>query len=70
MINKLKGYRTMAGYTQEEISKHLGISKSLYVYCENGIRTFTQERKNIVYQLLKKKIPDLKIEDVFPMFEE
>ncbi len=64
---KLKGYRVMAGYTQEDIASALGISRSFYVLKENGGRKFSDIEETIVLRKLKEKIPELNKEDVFPL---
>jgi len=68
--NRLKGYRVMAGYTQEDFAKILGIDRTAYVYKENGSRKFTDDEKQLIYKELKKKLPNLKIEEVFPVLED
>lgn len=63
---QLKGYRVMCGYAQEDIAKHLGCSRALYSYKENEVRSFTDKEKEKIYKLLRKKIPDLTMEKLFP----
>ena len=41
-INKVKGYRVMAGITQEEMAKELNISIVSYRLKESGEREFTR----------------------------
>lgn len=70
MRNKLKGYRVMAGYTQEDVAKMLGVSRVMYMYIENGTRTLTNDYELKVFKMLKAKIPNLKREDVFPVLDD
>lgn len=60
----------MAGFTQEDIAKQLNMSVAMFNYCENGKRHFTSEREKLIMKILNKKLPDLKIEDVFPVNDE
>lgn len=64
---RLKGYRTMAGYTQEELADLLGMSRVMYCYCENGQRRFGSQQKEAIFNFLKEKLPDLTMEEVFPV---
>ena len=41
MVNKIKGFRNMAGLTQEEMSKALEISSRAYQNKEKGNSNFT-----------------------------
>lgn len=66
----LKGYRIMAGFIQEDLASLLKISRPAFNMKENGINKFTPEEKEIIFTTLKEKIPNLKIEDVFPLLEE
>lgn len=59
----------MAGYTQEDIAKLLGISAAMYNYCENGKRIFAAESEEKIFNTLKKKIPSLTMEELFPIDE-
>lgn len=67
MNTKLKGYRTMAGFTQEELAKLLGISRLSFILKENGERRFTGSQEETIFALLKEKLPDLTMEEVFPV---
>ena len=67
MNAKLKGYRVMAGYTQEEIANLINISTAMYNYCENGKRSFTNEKEALIFDALKQKIPTLTLEELFPI---
>lgn len=53
-INKVKGYRQMLGYTQDEMAEVLNISKSSYFLKESGEREFTlSEAKAFVAEVQK-----------------
>lgn len=67
MVNKVKGYRVMAGYTQEDIAEKLGISRLSVIRKETGIGNYNEEEQKQLLKLLKEKIPDLNREDVFPI---
>ena len=69
MNTKLKGYRVMAGYTQEDIAIELKVSRQSYNMKENGVNTFTQKERNLVFEILMKKIPSLTMEELFPIDE-
>ena len=66
----LKGYRVMASLTQEQIAYKLGISRLSYIHKENNRSRFNEKQRIDIFKLLKNKIPNLKFEDVFPVFEE
>lgn len=57
----------MAGYTQEDIAKKLKMSVAMFNYCENGKRRFTHDREKHILEILHMKLPELKLEDVFPV---
>lgn len=42
-MNKVKGYRTMIGYSQEDMAKALNITRDTYRLKESGERQFTQD---------------------------
>lgn len=42
-MNKVKGYRTMIGYSQEDMAKALDITRDTYRLKESGERQFTQD---------------------------
>jgi putative transcriptional regulator len=65
MINKVKGYRTMAGFNQSEMAKKLGISVQSYRNKEKGRVSFKDSEKVIIRDLLDKVIPGIKVDDVF-----
>ena len=64
-MNKLKGYRVMCGSTQEDFAKILGVSRLTYIHKENGVRTFSNQEQQILMVEIRKKLPEVAIEDVF-----
>lgn len=65
-MSKLKGYRVMAGFTQEDLAKHLGYSRVNYTYKENDQKLLSYEERKKIHKFLKKKLPDLKYDELFP----
>lgn len=67
----LKDYRNIAGLSQEEIAKELGISRVMYTYKENKKSLISHLEKKQIFEILKDrlkdKLPNLKFEDVFPI---
>lgn len=55
MYEKLKTYRSMAGYTQKEMAERLGISESYYNKMENGNSPMKLETALEISKILKKK---------------
>lgn len=69
MNAKLKGYRVMAGYTQEEIASVLHVSRQAYNMKENGVNGFSQKERHTIFDVLKQKLPELTFEELFPIDE-
>lgn len=67
MNKKLKGYRTMAGYTQEKLAQLIGISRLSYILKENGDKRFSQGQEKAIFEVLQEKIPELTMEELFPI---
>lgn len=63
-MNKLKGYRTMIGITQEEMAKKIGMSRRAYVEREKDGK-FTVEQANSIVGVIKEKKHDITYEDIF-----
>ncbi len=70
MNSKLKGYRVMAGYTQEAMAQLIRTSRPAFNMKENGNLKFSVEEERVIYQALKQKLPDLKKQDVFPVLDD
>lgn len=66
-MRKLKGYRVMAGLTQEDMAEHLGYSRVYYSYKENDIARFNLAERKTIFRLLKKSLPELKMDELFPI---
>lgn len=65
MVNKVKGYRNMAGLNQMEMAKKLGVSVQSYRNKEKGRVAFKDSEKVIIRDILDKVIPGIKVDDVF-----
>ena len=59
----LKDLRNNAGLSQEDIAKHLKITKSAYSRKENGKLPFSLKEVKIIIQILK--VPKKKIINIF-----
>ena len=66
-MSRLKGYRVMAGFTQEDIANLFGYSRVNYTYKENNQKLLSAEERKKLFKILKKKLPSLKYEEVFPV---
>lgn len=66
-MSRLKGYRVMAGLTQEDVAKEFGYSRVNYTYKENDQKLLTSEEKEKLFQLLSKKLPNLTFDELFPV---
>lgn len=64
-INKVKGYRTMAGITQEEMAACLGISAVAYRQKENNIRDFTRKEMILFVEKIKKYDNTVTLDAIF-----
>jgi putative transcriptional regulator len=65
MVGKVKGYRNIAGLTQEELAKKLEISVQCYRNKENGRVAFKDSEKIIIRDLLGQVISGIKVDDIF-----
>lgn len=65
MINKEKGYRNMINLSQKEMAKLLGISFTSYCHKEQGKREFKDNEKIVFFEIVKKSIPNVTIEEIF-----
>ncbi len=64
-INKVKGYRTMAGFTQEEMAKALNISMVSYRLKETGEREFTESEMRAFVEKVKTTNPSVTLDSIF-----
>lgn len=62
---KLIGFRKMAGVSQEEMANKIGMVQATYSRKESGIVSFDEKEMIQVYEVLKEKIPEVKITDLF-----
>lgn len=65
MPNKLKGYRVMAGYTQEDMAEALGISTPAYNAKEKGMTKISIKEAKIIADLIKEKVKNIEFNDIF-----
>ena len=65
MQNKIKGYRIMAGFTQEEMSKALNIAVSSYNLKETGKREFTHSEMVAFVNKINTINPTITMDDIF-----
>lgn len=65
MTNKIKGYRNMAGFTQKEVASKIGVSTTTYINKETNKFEFSKSEIEKIYKLLKTRISNLKLEDLF-----
>ena len=64
-INKVKGFRTMAGFTQEEMAKALNISMVSYRLKETGEREFTESEMRAFVEKVKTINPSVTLDSIF-----
>lgn len=64
-LNKLRGYRSQLGFTQEYMASLLGITQSTYSAKERGERLFNQKEIEVIVRKFKEKLPNVTIEDIF-----
>lgn len=63
-INKVKGFRTMASLTQEELAKKLNISLRAYQNKEQGITAFTVDELVGIKAILLEKGLTVSLDDL------
>lgn len=66
-MSRLKGYRVMAGFTQEDVAKMFGYSRVNYTYKENNQKLLSADERKKIFKLLRKKLPNLVYEELFPV---
>ena len=65
MGEKVKGYRNIAGLTQAELARKLGISVQSYRNKEKGRVAFKDSEKVIIRDLISITIKGIKVDDIF-----
>lgn len=65
-MSYLKGFRVMAGFTQDDLASVIKKSRALYNYKENGKRAFTSQEERLLFEAIRSKIPEVKREQLFP----
>lgn len=63
-INKVKGYRVMLGYNQEEMAKVLNVSLKTYQNKETGSSDFTIKELAVIKDLLNKNNIPVSIDEL------
>ena len=64
-LNKVRGYRTMLGKTQEEMAAIIGVSINTYRKMEDNPKEFRVEQATTFLNEVKKLNPDVKMDDIF-----
>lgn len=64
-MNRLAGYRTMLGLTQQEMADRLGISKQAYWNKEHEKTPFTDKEKMLIKEMLLPYFPDITVDTIF-----
>lgn len=64
-LNKVKGYRNMLNFNQQEMAELLGISKQAYWNKENGKNEFSDKEKVIIKKILEPFFPKISIDEIF-----
>lgn len=64
-MNKVKGYRNMIGYSQEEMAKALEMSRDTYRLKEAGERPFTQTEMIAFLNEIKKVDNKITLDHIF-----
>lgn len=64
-LNKVKGYRTMAGITQAEMAKQIGVSERTYATKEQDVKKFTISELDSLVKVLNKHNLNIKLSDLF-----
>ncbi|UUV98399.1 helix-turn-helix transcriptional regulator [Vagococcus luciliae] len=64
-MNKIKGYRNMAGLTQKEMSEVLGIAESTYRKKEKGYSNFKDYEIKKFSEVINRINPDVSVKDIF-----
>lgn len=65
----LEGYRTMAGYNQDDMANIAEMNRVTYCRKESGKASFTDKEMTLIFNALERKLkykfPELKITDIF-----
>lgn len=64
-INKVAGYRVMAGLNQTEMGKVLGITKQSYSNKERGVNQFNDSEKTKFKEFINDFFPGISIDEIF-----
>ncbi|EAD9138939.1 hypothetical protein QLI93_001565 [Listeria monocytogenes] len=64
-MNKVRGYRTMLGKTQEDMAKHLNISRQAYSEKERSHIPFKDSEKKMIKEVFSAAKEDITIDEIF-----
>ena len=64
-LNKVKGFRTMVGMTQEEMAKELGVSINTYRAYEDNPEKMSVEIANKFIGIINKTDNTITMNDIF-----
>lgn len=64
-MNKVKGYRVMAGYSQTEVADMLGLTKQTYCKRETGKTQFKPSEMLKLKNIISVVKPDITIDELF-----
>lgn len=64
-MNRLVGYRTMLGLTQQEMADRLGISKQKYWNKEHERTPLTDKEKITIKEMLLPHVKDITVDTIF-----
>lgn len=64
-MNKITGYRIMAGYTQLQMAKKLSITEGTYRRKEKGLSSFRDYEMELFFNEIQSALPDITITDIF-----
>ncbi len=63
-LNKVKGYRAMAGLTQEQMAEKIGISARSYATKEADVSKFTVSELEAMVKALNEKNLNIRLADL------
>lgn len=69
-LNKLKGLRAEQGFSQEDMSKLIGISLSSYQRKENGENQFTLREAYKIAQIFRRDLSEIFFIEYHPKWDK
>lgn len=64
-LNKVKGYRSMLGISQQEMADKLGLKRFAYWTRESGRVEFTDGEKTKIKEIFQAIKPNITIDEIF-----